>query len=296
MKTGRTCFGILLVAMQIVAADPTDPTMKVAPLPSQGSISPSGKFTPAFPETPSDETVPRTKEDAELALKRLSEVRQTGPDTFQLGLVSFDREKKTVTFPASICLREDVIEYALVTTHGKTYESLLSTKVSPLDLHLAMLLLGAAQVPVPGAFNQAAPVPGTNAVGIEISWQTNQQTVTFPLAGLVCLTDGSAKDPGRPMTLERWLYNGSEFNSWGFEVLREGSLVALIRDSSALVNNPGADRDNDHIHVPNTKILPPVGTPVQVVLSLARATEPTPVPLPGVTPITPLSTNQFIKP
>jgi hypothetical protein len=294
MYSGRIHCLLLLFAAQIIAADPV---VKTTPTPEQGTISPSGKFTPAYPAAPSNENVPRTQADAEEVVKHMATLKQTGANTFQIGQVEFDKEKRTVTFPATICLRDQVIEYALVTTHGKTYESLLSTEVSPVDIHLAMLLLNVGGVPVLGDFKQPAPVPDTNAVRIEISWKTNGQTITIPLATLVCLTNGHLNDPGRPMTLDQWLYNGSEFNPWGFAVLREGSLIAMIRDSTALINNPGTDRDNDQIHFPNTNILPSVGTSVQVML---RLTGPKPVPPPspwsGVTPITPLSTNQYPKP
>jgi hypothetical protein len=294
MILGRIYFTSILLAAQMVVADPL---AKTAPTPEQGSISSSGKFTPAYPATPSTERVPQSQADAEEVVKHMATLKPTGSHTFQIGRVEFDQEKRTVTFPAAICLRDQVIEYALVTTHGKTYESLLSTEVSPVDIHLAMLLLNVARVPVLGGLKQPAPVPETNAVRIEISWQTNSQTITLPLATLVCLTSGHLNDPGRPMTLDQWLYNGSEFNPWGFAVLREGSLIAMIRDSTALVNNPGADRDNDQVHFPNTKLLPPVGTPVQVVLRLPGP-KPVPPPSPwsGVTPITPLSTNQYPKP
>jgi len=284
---------ILLVAMVARA----DPTQKTPPSPDQGSISPSGKFTPAYPANPSGSNVSLAQRDAEEAFKRISTLKQNGANTFQIGQVVFDQAKRTVTFPASICLRDQVIEYALVATHGKTYESLLSTEVSPLDIHLAMLLLNVSQTPVLGNFRKPAPVPGSNAVQIEISWKTNNEDVTLPLAKLVCLNNGKPNDPGQPMTLDQWLYNGSEFNPWGFAVLQEHSLIALIRDSTALVNNPGADRDNDQIHVPNAALLPAVGTPVEVVIRLSELPRP-PIttPIPGMTPITPLSTNQFFKP
>jgi hypothetical protein len=290
MNLGRIYFIFLLFVAQIIAADPV---AKVAPSPDQGTINSSGKFTPAYNGAPSTQTVPRTQQDAEEVLKHVSTLKQTGSNTFQIGLVEFDKEKRTVTFPASICLRDQIIEYALVTTHGKTYESLLTTTVSPVDIHLAMLLLNVGGVPVLGNFRQPAPISETNALRIEVTWKANDQTVTIPLATLVCLTNGRLNDQGRPMSLEEWLYNGSEFNPWGFAVLREGSLIALIRDSTALVNNPGADRDSDQIHFPNTNILPPVGTSVQVVLRLPVPKLPLPPgPFPGVTPITPLSTNQ----
>jgi len=206
--------------------------------------------------------------------------------------VEFDKQRRTITLPATVCLRDQVVEYALVTSKGKAYESVLSTEASPVDVHLAMLLLGGSAVPVLGEFKQPAPVPETNALRVEVSWQTNDATVTVPLAQMVCVTNGSSPDSGRPMTVDRWLYNGSEFDSAGFAAQREGSLVTLIRDPAALVNNPGPDRDNDQIHFPNAAILPAMGTLVRVVLRLPEPpAPPPPIHLPGVTPITPLSTN-----
>jgi hypothetical protein len=68
----------------------------------------------------------------------------------------------------------------------------------------------------------------------------------------------------------------------------------LIRDPAALVNNPGADRDNDKIHFPNQSLLPAEGLPVRVILRLPQAATAPASPLPpGVTPMTPLSTNRF---
>ena len=163
-----------------------------------------------------------------------------------------------------------------------------------MDEHLAMLLLGGSPVPVLGEFNQPAPVPDTNALRVEVRWQTNDVAVAVPLAKMVYVTNSSSNVSRQPMSLDRWLYNGSEFDQWGFAAQREGSLVALIRDPAALVNNPGPDRDNDQIHFPNAEILPAKGTPVQVVLRLPEpAPSPPPFHFPGVTPITPLSTNQY---
>ena len=163
-----------------------------------------------------------------------------------------------------------------------------------MDVHLAMLLLGGGPAPVLGEFNQPTPIPDTNALRVEVSWETNGATFTMPLAQLVCVTNGTPNEPARTMSLDQWLYNGSEFDKWGFAAQREGSLVAIIRDPAALVNNPGADRDNDRIHFPNAALLPGKGTPVRVVLRLPEPAPPPPVVHPrGWTPITPLSTNQF---
>lgn len=280
-----------LLALPVFAADPAD---KVPPSPSQGSVNSSGKFTPVpFGSSATNKDLPRTRGEAEAMLKDALNVTQTGDNTFQIGRVQFDQQQRTVTLPATVCERTQVVEYALVTTKGKTYESLLATEAKPVEVHLAFLLLGVSPVPLLGNQSQPDPVPDTNTLQIEIAWNVNGRTNQVPLAKLVRVTNGNPDDPGHPMTLQKWLYNGSQFDQWGFAAQREGSLVALIRDPAALVNNPGADRDNDLVHLPNTAILPAKGTPVSVVLRLPGGISlPPPVPLPGVTPVTPLSTNR----
>ncbi len=293
MNLGRFQCIFILLALPVFAAEPA---AKVPPPPSQGTVNASGKFTPANLATPisTNGNVPRTSAEAEAELNRALSFKQTGSNTFQIGRVEFDREKRTVTVPATVCVTNQILEYALVATAGKTYESLLATAASPVDIHLAFLLLGISQVPILGDVKQPAPIPNTNALQIDVSWQTNGQTITVPLSQLIAFTDGHSDAPGLPMSLDKWLYNGSQFDQLGFEAQREGSLVALIRDPAALVNNPGSDRDNDLIHFPNTRILPEQGTPVSVILRLpVAAPPPPPAPLPGVTPITPLSTNRF---
>jgi hypothetical protein len=293
MNLGRFQCIFTLLALPVFAADPA---AKVPPPTSQGTVNASGKFTPANFATAisTNGNVPRTPAEAEAELNRALSFKQTGSNTFQIGRVEFDREKRTVTVPATVCVTNQILEYALVTTGGKTYESLLATAASPVDIHLALLLLGVSQVPILGDVKQPAPIPDTNALQIDVSWQTNGQVITVPLSKLIVFTDGHPESLGLPMSLDKWLYNGSQFDQWGFEAQREGSLVALIRDPAALVNNPGSDRDNDLVHFPNARILPEQGTPVSVILRLpVVAPPPPPAPLPGVTPITPLSTNRF---
>jgi hypothetical protein len=90
-----------------------------------------------------------------------------------------------------------------------------------------------------------------------------------------------------------WLYNGSTFDAFGFAAQREGSIISVIRDEAALVNNPASDRDNDKVHLPQAKLLPPEGWPVRVVMRLRAPPSPPAEPLPPwVSPITPLRTNR----
>ncbi|HEY5911238.1 MAG TPA: YdjY domain-containing protein [Verrucomicrobiae bacterium] len=207
---------------------------------------------------------------AHAPLKETLNIIQTGSNTFRLGGVDLDKAQRTVSIPARVRLRKEVIEYALVTDQGKAYEALLTTACRPADIHIACLLLGLGAAPVTGDLNQPAPVAETNAVLIGVAWETNGPPVNVPLSELVCLTSGKP-DPGAPaMKVDRWLYNGSLIDQAGFAAQREGSIISLIRDPVALVNNPGPDRDNDDIHFPNARLLPPEGTAVRIILRFPR--------------------------
>jgi hypothetical protein len=287
-------FAVLFAAFHICFAAWGEPpsVSKRTPLPDQGTISPSGKFSPS-PAMTTNDLPPRTTADAQTTLQQALRVSQTGSNTFQIGRVEFDKQNRTVTVPARVCLRTQIVEYALVTQTGKAYESVFTTEASPVDLHLAFLLLGLAPVPVGGDPRMPAPVPDTNALKIEVTWETNGQPVRYPLSELISLAEKGPESPGRNLTVEKWLYNGSVFDRWGFAAPREGSIVALIRDPAALINNPGGDRDNDNLHMPNARLLPAEGWSVHFVMSLPQRPLPPPTkPPPWASPVTPLSTNQ----
>ena len=288
---GSIVLAVLLFLSLPAYAQP-NPAAKIPPSPAQGVVSPSGKFTPAYHVPATSAASPQTPAEAEAALRKTLNVQWLGSNTFRLGRVEFDKEQRTVTLPARICILTQVVEYALVTQQGKVYESLLTTEVTPTDVHLAFLLLGVGPVQVGGEFKKEAPVPETNALRIQVAWETNGQPAMFSLPDLISLTDVRQEQPARLLASEKWLYNGSLFDEFGFVAQREGSIVSLIRDPAALVNNPGVDRDNDQIHFPNARLLPPPGSPVRVVLSLPPPpVRPAPPLPPWAPPITPLSTN-----
>ena len=68
-------------------------------------------------------------------------------DSFTVGKITVDKRARTVRFPAKVNMAEGVLEYLLVTDKGKTHESLLATAVSPYQLNIAMLLIGARPTP-----------------------------------------------------------------------------------------------------------------------------------------------------
>lgn len=184
-----------------------------------------------------------------------------GSGIHRIGLVTLDRTARTARFPAAVNQRAGLIEYAVVTTTGKVHESIFRTEAAPRDIHLAMLLLGVK--PANTNFlhdDPRSPLPG-DRIGIEVGWQRGRKEVRRPLADFVKI-----ESPARSGGSRGWLYNGSFLVNGDFAAQRGGSIVSLITDASALVNNPWPDRSDDEIHQVRGKALPREDSPVEIIL------------------------------
>jgi hypothetical protein len=272
--------GVLLAAALLGVApagaqSPSEPAQsppgaQTPPEPAQGSIDAAGKFIPAAkpagdkaPPTPA----PRPEDVAKL-------VEKTGETTFRIGQIKGDSATKTISFPAKINAREGLVEYALVTTKGKVHEALLATEVSPQHLHVAALVVGLAPredvrepeaKPKPQPKPQPKPVPVT----IEVEWATNGPAKKLALEDLLALAHESPQGKtGATLARGPWHYTGSVMDAGGFAAERDGSIIALISDSTALAGNPRAGGDDDTLYLPNTALLPSEGAPVTVTIRL----------------------------
>ena len=208
-------------------------------------------------------------------------LKQISRNVFQLGTVRLDKNLKTVQFPARFILKDGVIEYLLVNVRGKSYESLLETDTEPYYIHLAMLLIGAKGAPqtpallnAPSqAFHVNRPAGATNSpplpaivgdpVSIELAWQTTDGPKK--LWAEDCILNLATKTNA---SRGSWTYNGSRVYDGTFVAQREGSIVAMIDDIDAMVNNPRPGSDNDQIWQINSNVVPPTNTVVEVTLKL----------------------------
>jgi len=187
-----------------------------------------------------------------------SPLKQIGPGLFQIGQVRLDKQARSITFPARVNMTNAAIEYLIVTRYGKTHESLLSTDAEPKDVHVAMLLLDAKGSTNAVPEDPSKSIPGDPVV-IEVSWKekgrekrARVEELTFNVQTKKSLTKGP------------WIYNGSRVENGAFLAEQEGSIVSLITDGTALVNNPRAGRENDELCEVNSKTVPPLDTPVEV--------------------------------
>ena len=205
---------------------------------------------------------------------------QTDAATARLGKVRLDAGARRVTFPAVFNQSEGPLEYVLVGSGGKTHESLLRTEVEPIQLHTAMLLLGAkggerhpGNDP-PAAINadylRTAPALKGERVQITLRWQAGDKEVACRAEDLVFDAQTRA-----PAARGDWLYSGSMFDGNHFLAQEEKSFIALVTDPAALINNPRPGHDNDQVWTVLKEKVPAKETAVQVILELPP---PTPAP------------------
>lgn len=204
-------------------------------------------------------------------------IREVSPGVFQVGGVKLEKETRRVSFPAKLNMTNGPLEYLLVTTAGKTHESVLTTDIEAQHLQIAMLLLGAkgmaaaalTNAPSGGPITQGAvrnpPLPG-EAVLIEVTWTQGGKVQRKRLEELVL--NKRAKEP---MTKGEFTFTGSRLWQGKFIAQTEGSLIALVTDPDAVFNNPRPNRDAEDMWVVRAEVVPPQDTALEVSITLVLA-------------------------
>jgi hypothetical protein len=216
-------------------------------------------------------------------------IRVIKPGFFEIGLVRLDRAARSIQIPVQLNQRKGPLEYFLVTSGGKRHESLFSSPVSPYDIHVAMLLLGAKGRE--GLLMQEGAGVSAPSSGAQIREPSEVKIPGDPIEVIVEWMAEMGEDPsdwkadpkGKPLVLREliaqpdsgselgggeWVYNGSSSYGGVFHAQLGGSLLALITDDLALVNYVGQGHEDDEIWTPNTDALPEVGAGAVVTLKL----------------------------
>ena len=200
-------------------------------------------------------------------------VKEIHPGIFTLGDVVFDKRHRTVSFPARLNLTDGPMEYFLVTTWGKVHESILATETDPFRIHTAMLLLGAKGTGTNSNAENSrgsgfivhpskARIPG-DKISLEVTWSINGKKTQRRAEELI-FNRVKKSNPQRG----NWVYNGSRVWEDIFIAQADGSVVSLVTDSCALINNTAPGHDDDTIWMANTNRLPPPSVPVEVTIKL----------------------------
>lgn len=160
-------------------------------------------------------------------------LKSLGNGRYQVGLVKFDSEKKEITIPAKVNMQHGFVEYALVHSRGKVHESIFVTDAEVNDIHKAVLLLSDKE---PQGKSTHRPV----AMEVRVEWQgANKQVQSHLLLDVVELGDADRrKKSSNAFPNNTWRYNNAMMDNRRSRASGyEGSVIALIRDRYALINN-----------------------------------------------------------
>jgi len=205
---------------------------------------------------------------AQLPPNHIGATEKTG-DSFTMGKITVDKRGRTVRFPATVNMSDGSLEYLLVTDKGKTHESLFATTVAPFQLHIAMLLLGVSptqeikELPpeqLTAESLKTAPELKGDKVDILVSWKSGANAQQIHAEEWI-----NSRLTQAPMTTEPWLYTGSAIFQKRFLAQEEGSIIALVTDPVALINNPRAGHNDDTVWSVRNDKVPAVGTPVDII-------------------------------
>lgn len=209
--------------------------------------------------------------------------KEIAPGVLQLGLVTLEPKQRLIKIPAVVNMKDGVVEYFLVCHDGKVHESVLATKAQPLHLHLAMLLLGFKEQPNQAPAPQNLDLSGAGVpIRISVHWQADGKEQQA--AAESWIWNNKTQEP---MSAGNWIYNGSKILNGTFMAQQERSIISIIADPFALMNNPRPDRENDDIWKSRSGTVPPVGTPVEVHIQWPEA-QPANIPPQPNEPLTPL--------
>ncbi|MGB1873538.1 MAG: YdjY domain-containing protein [Akkermansiaceae bacterium] len=202
-------------------------------------------------------------------------VKQTSPNTYQIGIVSFNKETRELVIPANTNITEPntVIEYLLIHDNGeKIHESLLTTQADPFHINIAIKLLNYQESPElfkvrrpDGSIGKKYPevseeIKAAARFRVLVSWMDGGTEKTIPVTEWI-----HNASSGKNMNPTAWVYNGSFVYDKKFNAKLTGSILAIFSDIGAIANYSGDDRNDDTLWSPSRNV-PPAGTPVKVIL------------------------------
>ncbi len=223
------------------------------------TASPEAAASPTLPTTPLDKTT--------------------------LPHVQVNQQERYIDLQATVVLREgDWLELLACSPNSREHEAILTLKVKPSHLHLALLMLGLEPgKPMSWEHPQTNPSPQTTS---DIKRQVAPQIIP-PQGPKIAVTlilpsknNTAMEIPAnrwildattqQPMLDNIWLFTGSSFVNWnGQRVYRadvNGTLLSLVNFGDDVLARPTElTSQNDNARwQPNTPQIPPVGTAITV--------------------------------
>lgn len=202
------------------------------------------------------------------------EIQQLNANEFQIGKVKLNRKTREISFGAGVNLIDRPLEYLLVNGKGKVHEALCITDVSPINLNIAIKLLGLKSSqelfeivdedyrPTGKFPDVSAEIKAAARLDIFLEWTIDGKKKRVSMNELIY-------NPviEKPMASGPWLYTGSYMHEGRFKAEVSGDIFALHPRQPAMISYPGKDHSGENDWIPDSKKVPEEGTVVTFILT-----------------------------
>lgn len=182
--------------------------------------------------------------------------------------VWIDAKKGEVIVDGYISLREGVLEMLACLAGTKEHESIVGVNAKAQTVHAALLAVG-AKSGKPVQFRPEFKPPTGSEIGIEIRWLEDKGKWRTTRAQ-EWIVDSKTKKP----MAQPWVFAGSGFwkdpeNGKEFYMAESGDLICVSNFTTAMLDIPieSSQSNEGLMFEANTAKIPPLGTPVRMVLT-----------------------------
>jgi hypothetical protein len=213
----------------------------------------------AFGDDPSAEKPPAQRQ-ATLAVKRAGVGKNIVLET--------QGNARRVRIAAEVCFREGPLEMLMCRTNTKEHESVLHADIDARQVHAALLLAGAKPGSPVRYEPKYTPATGTT-IKVTLEYKKDGKTVTVP--GQEWVRDAKT----RKAMPHPWVFAGSVFfpnqedpTKPPFYAANGGDVICISNFPDAMLDLPvnSPQEDADRLYEAFTDHIPPLGTPVTIVL------------------------------
>jgi len=169
-----------------------------------------------------------------------------------------------LSVPARVNMQKGIIELVACSSGGKLHESIFEVNVEPIHLNLGLLLLGLK--PKGGVkFQGDTTTPEGDRVLIFVERDGQRQRVE----DYVWDMPSSA-----PMKRTPWVFSGSKFINGQFGAQLTRTLITTQHDPYTILDNPLPRGGDNDVYEVNSRVTPPVGTTVTLVIQALKDKPP----------------------
>jgi hypothetical protein len=224
------------------------------------------------------QTVPATSPAASGPASGPASTQASQAGVAQLGEVRVDVKARQIVMNAEVCLREGALELLVCGWETKGYESIMQTRAKGWQLHTALLMLGltpgkpARWAQSPDGDDGVFLPPQGPQLTITLRWKdaSGQQRQAAAGEWLAVPGDKAAAIPSQ------WVFVGSDTTSDGqYEADVNGDIISVSNFSDAVIDVPFESSNKDALRSYEVRpdAVPPVGTPVEVVIAPVAGAE-----------------------